>query len=118
MSSTITEGYLDSPIFGIVSNAAERLGVRAFVIGGYVRDCFLGRKNDDIDIVVEGSGIDLAEAVAGDIGKAEKRHCNVSVFKSFGTAMLKWHGAEIEFVGARRESYTHDSRKPIVEDPA
>ena len=116
MSATITEGYLDSPIFGIVSDVAGRLGVRAFVIGGYVRDCFLGRQNDDIDIVVEGSGIELAKAVAEEIEKEGKHHCNVSVFKTFGTAMLKWHGAEIEFVGARRESYRHDSRKPIVED--
>ena len=114
--STITEGFLDSPIFGIVSDAAERLGVRAFVIGGYVRDCFLGRSNDDIDIVVEGSGIGLAEAVAASIEEKEHRHCTVSFFKTFGTAMLKWHGAEIEFVGARKESYRHDSRKPIVED--
>ena len=116
MSSTITEGFLDSPIFGIVSDVAERLGVRAFVIGGYVRDCFLGRQNDDIDIVVEGSGIGLAEAVAEEIERTEHHPCNVSVFKTFGTAMLKWHRAEIEFVGARRESYRHDSRKPIVED--
>ena len=116
MGSTITEGFLDSPIFGIVSRVAEKTGVRAFVIGGYVRDCFLGRKNDDIDIVVEGSGIDLAQAVAAEIESSEHRHCNVSVFKTFGTAMLKWHGAEIEFVGARKESYRHDSRKPIVED--
>ena len=116
MSQTITEGFLESPVFGIVSAAARRLGVRAFVIGGYVRDCFLGRKNDDIDIVVEGSGIELAQAVAADIESKEHHHCNVSIFKTFGTAMLKWHGAEIEFVGARRESYRHDSRKPIVED--
>ena len=116
MGSTITEGFLDSPVFGIVSRVAEKTGVRAFVIGGYVRDCFLGRKNDDIDIVVEGSGIDLAQAVAAEIESSEHRHCNVSVFKTFGTAMLKWHGAEIEFVGARKESYRHDSRKPIVED--
>ena len=116
MSATITQGYLDSPIFGIVSKAAESLGVRAFVIGGYVRDCFLGRSNDDIDIVVEGSGIELAQAVAKIIEEEEKRRCNVSIFKTFGTAMLKWRGAEIEFVGARKESYRHDSRKPIVED--
>ena len=116
MSSTITEGYLDSPVFKIVSDVARELGVRAFVIGGYVRDCFLGRQNDDIDIVVEGSGIELAQAVASRIEEREHRHCNVSVFKTFGTAMLKWHGAEIEFVGARKESYRHDSRKPIVED--
>ena len=116
MSATITQGFLDSPIFGIVSRAAEKLGVRAFVIGGYVRDRFLGRQNDDIDIVVEGSGIQLAETVAGIIEEEERRRCNVSVFRTFGTAMLKWRGAEIEFVGARKESYRHDSRKPIVED--
>ena len=116
MNQTITEGFLESPVFGIVSSAARRLGVRAFVIGGYVRDCFLGRQNDDIDIVVEGSGIELAKAVAEEIESKEHHHCNVSIFKTFGTAMLKWHGAEIEFVGARKESYRHDSRKPIVED--
>ena len=116
MNATITEGFLDKPIFGIVSDAARRLGVRAFVIGGYVRDCFLGRRNDDIDIVVEGSGIELATEVAKTIGKKTGRHCNVNIFRNFGTAMLKFEGAEIEFVGARRESYRHDSRKPIVED--
>lgn len=116
MNATITEGFLDKPIFGIVSDAARKLGVRAFVIGGFVRDCFLGRRNDDIDIVVEGSGIELATEVAKTIGKKTGRHCNVSIFRNFGTAMLKFEGAEIEFVGARRESYRHDSRKPIVED--
>lgn len=117
MNSTIvTSGYLDKPIFEIVSSAAEELGTRAFVIGGYPRDCFLGRPNDDIDIVVEGSGIELAKAVAAKIEASENRRCNVSVFKNFGTAMLKWHGLEIEFVGARKESYSRDSRKPIVED--
>lgn len=115
MPETITTQYLDRPIFGIVSAVAEKMGVRAFVIGGYVRDCFLGRQNDDIDIVVEGSGIDLAKAVAESIEKSERHRCNVSIFKNFGTAMLKFHGAEIEFVGARKESYTRDSRKPIVE---
>ena len=116
MSATITEGFLDKPIFGIVSDAAGKLGVRAFVIGGYVRDCFLGRENDDIDIVVEGSGIELAKEVAKSVERISGRHCNVSIFKNFGTAMLKFEGAEIEFVGARRESYRHDSRKPVVED--
>lgn len=116
MGTTITEGYLDLPIFGIVSQAAEELGVKAFVIGGYVRDCFLGRASDDIDIVVEGSGIELAKAVAARIEKAEKHRCKVSIFKTFGTAMLKFHGAEVEFVGARKESYRRDSRKPVVED--
>lgn len=113
---TRTEGYLDNPVFGLVSEAAQSIGVRAFVIGGYVRDCFLGRPNDDIDIVVEGSGIELATAVA-DIIRARERHgCKVSVFKNFGTAMLKYHGIELEFVGARKESYHRESRNPIVED--
>ncbi len=108
--ATITEGFLDHKIFSIVSEVAAEKGVRAFVIGGYVRDCFLGRPSKDIDIVVEGSGIELAEAVG------EKVHSSVSVFKNFGTAMLKYKGIEIEFVGARKESYRRDSRKPIVED--
>jgi len=97
-------------VFKLVSDVAGELGVRAFVIGGYVRDCFLGRPNTDIDIVVEGSGIALAEAVAA------KVHTRVSVFKNFGTAMLHYKGIEVEFVGARKESYHRDSRKPIVED--
>ena len=108
--STITQGFLDHKIFSIVSEVAEELGVRAFVIGGYVRDCFLGRPSKDIDIVVEGSGIELAEAVGA------KVHSNVSVFRNFGTAMLRYRGIEVEFVGARKESYRRDSRKPIVED--
>ena len=107
---TITEGFLDHPVFKLVSETARELGVRAFVIGGYVRDCFLGNPNKDIDIVVEGSGIVLAEAVAA------KTHAHVSVFRNFGTAMLKYYGIEVEFVGARKESYNRDSRKPIVED--
>ena len=113
---TLTKGFLDRPVFAIVSEAARQSGVRAFVIGGYVRDCFLGRPCDDIDIVVEGSGIALAQAVADKVFEREGRHPHVSVFKNFGTAMLRYQGAEIEFVGARRESYSHDSRKPIVED--
>ena len=108
--STITQGFLDHKIFSIVSDVAARLGVRAFVIGGYVRDCFLGRQSKDIDIVVEGSGIELAEAVG------EQVRSNVSVFRNFGTAMLRYKGIEVEFVGARKESYRRDSRKPIVED--
>ena len=110
MSVTITQGFLDHEIFGIVSDVAASLGVRAFVIGGYVRDCFLGRPSKDIDIVVEGSGIELAEAV----GQRVRSH--VSVFRNFGTAMLRFKGIEVEFVGARKESYRRDSRKPIVED--
>ena len=107
---TRTQGYLDHAIFKLVGSTASELGVRAFVIGGYVRDCFLGIPNDDIDIVVEGSGIALAEAVAAKCG------AKVSVFRNFGTAMLKYKGIEVEFVGARRESYDRNSRKPVVED--
>ena len=110
MSSTVTQGFLDHKVFNIVSEVAAELGVRAFVIGGYVRDCFLGRPSKDIDIVVEGSGIELAEAVGA------KVRSNVSVFRKFGTAMLRYRGIEVEFVGARKESYRRDSRKPIVED--
>ena len=108
--ATITQGFLDHKIFQIVSETAAEQGVRAFVIGGYVRDCFLGRPSKDIDIVVEGSGIAIAEAVA------QKVHTNVSVFKNFGTAMLRYKGIEVEFVGARKESYNRNSRKPIVEN--
>ena len=107
---TITQGFLDNRIFGIISEIAASKGVRAFVIGGYVRDRFLGRPGKDIDIVVEGSGIELAEAVADAV------HTNVSVFRNFGTAMLRYRGIEVEFVGARKESYRRDSRKPIVEN--
>lgn len=107
---TITSGFLDKEIFSIISDIAEDNGVRAFVIGGYVRDCFLGRENTDIDIVVEGSGLDLASAVG------KKLHSKVSLFKNFGTAMLRYKGDEIEFVGARKESYRRESRKPIVEN--
>lgn len=107
---TVVPQYLDRKIFRIVSDVAHEKGVRAFVIGGYVRDCFLGRPCDDIDIVVEGSGIDFAKAVGEKTGKY------VSYFKNFGTAMLHYQGAEIEFVGARKESYRRESRKPIVEN--
>ena len=92
MSATITQGFLDHKIFSIVSETAQEQGVRAFVIGGYVRDCFLGRPSKDIDIVVEGSGIAIAEAVAA------KVKTNVSVFKTYGTAMLRYKGIEVEFV--------------------
>ena len=107
---TITTGFLEKPIFHIVSDVAERRGVKAFVIGGYVRDCFLGRPCNDIDIVVEGSGIDFAEAVGEATGKT------VSYFRNFGTAMMRYQGDEVEFVGARKESYRRESRKPIVEN--
>ena len=108
--STITDQFLGRPIFRIVSEIAAERGVRAFVIGGFVRDCFLGRPCNDIDIVVEGSGIDFARAVG------ERTHQYVSYFKNFGTAMLHFRGDEVEFVGARKESYRRESRKPIVEN--
>jgi poly(A) polymerase len=106
----MTPQFLDRKIFRIVGDIAALKGVRAFVIGGFVRDCFLGRKCNDIDIVVEGSGIDFARAVGEKTGKY------VSYFKNFGTAMLRFEGDEIEFVGARKESYRRESRKPIVEN--
>jgi len=107
---------LSHPVFKIISDCASALGVRAFVIGGFVRDHFLGRRTDDIDIVVEGSGIALAQAVAAHAEEELGHPCHVSVFKNFGTAMLRYKGTEVEFVGARKESYRLDSRKPIVED--
>ena len=107
---TITPQFLDRPVFRMLSEVAAEKGVRAFVIGGFVRDCFLGRSCTDIDVVVEGSGIDFARAVG------ERTHQKVSYFKNFGTAMLHYRGDELEFVGARKESYRRESRKPIVED--
>ncbi len=101
---------LDKKIFKTVSEIADSEGSKAFVIGGYVRDYFLGRPSNDIDIVVEGSGIEIAEKVGQALGS------KVSVFKNFGTAMLKYRNSEIEFVGARKESYRANSRKPIVEN--
>lgn len=101
---------LSNPIFRLVGELAEEQGVKAYVIGGYVRDYYLGRENKDIDIMVVGSGIEIAEKVAAKLG------CNVSVFKRFGTAMLRYGDTDIEFVGARKESYSKDSRKPTVEN--
>lgn len=103
---------LDKRVFHMISEAADELGVDCYVVGGYVRDLFLERPSTDIDVVVVGSGIALAEALKKKCG----RGAHVSVFRNFGTAQLKWHGMEVEFVGARKESYSHDSRKPVVED--
>ncbi len=100
---------LSDPVFRRISRIAAEQGVEAYVVGGYVRDHYLHRPSTDIDVVVVGSGIALAEALAREL------HVKLSVFKTFGTAMLRSHGVEIEFVGARKESYTHDSRKPQVE---
>ncbi len=103
---------LDTAIFRQIGQTADELGVECYVVGGYVRDLFLERPSQDIDCVVVGSGIQVAEA----LGKRLGRGANVSVFRNFGTAQVKYHHTEVEFVGARRESYSHDSRKPIVED--
>ncbi|MBR2360047.1 MAG: HD domain-containing protein [Bacteroidaceae bacterium] len=103
---------LSDKIFHQISETADELGVECYVVGGYVRDIFLERPSKDIDVVVVGSGIALAEALAKRLGK----RAHLSVFKNFGTAQVKFHHTEVEFVGARKESYQRDSRKPIVED--
>ena len=104
--------YFEGDIFKHISATADELGLECYVVGGYVRDLFLQRHSEDIDVVVVGSGIAMAKA----LGKRLGRGANVSVFKNFGTAQVKYHGMEVEFVGARKESYSHDSRKPVVED--
>lgn len=104
--------HLEKRPFRLISEIAEHLGTETYVIGGYVRDLFLRRPSKDIDIVVIGSGIEFAKAVASRLGRGAR----LSVFKTFGTAQVKSGDFEIEFVGARKESYSHDSRKPVVED--
>lgn len=104
--------HLDKDIFRIISKAADQMSLECYLIGGYVRDFFLYRPSNDIDIVAVGKGIEVAEKVAGMLGK----NTRISVFKNFGTAQIKHKGFDIEFVGARKESYNRDSRKPIVED--
>lgn len=103
--------HITHPVFTIVSECAEALGVEAYVIGGFVRDSLMNRPTKDIDIVSIGKGIELAEAVAKKAGGVK-----VSVFKRYGTAMLRYKDVDVEFVGARKESYHFDSRKPVVED--
>ena len=108
---------LDQEIFHQIATVADRMGVECYVVGGYVRDIFLERPSNDIDVVVVGSGIQVAEELMKLLG----RKAHLSVFRNFGTAQVKVRGAhqqeiEVEFVGARKESYSHDSRKPIVED--
>ena len=107
---------LDQAVFQLISEAADRLGLECYVVGGYVRDIFLERPSNDIDVVVVGSGIALAEELKRILG----RKAHLSVFKNFGTAQVKFRQKgveyEVEFVGARKESYSHDSRKPVVED--
>ena len=107
---------LDQEIFHQISRVADQMDVECYVVGGYVRDIFLERPSNDIDVVVVGSGIAVAEQLKHQLGK----NAHLSVFRNFGTAQVKFRQKgreyEIEFVGARRESYSHDSRKPIVED--
>lgn len=106
------QSHLNIPVLNLISRVADEKKMPCYLIGGYVRDYFLRRPSKDIDIVAVGPGIGLAEAVARELGK--KTH--LTVFKNFGTAQIKYKDFEIEFVGARKESYSHDSRKPVVED--
>ena len=104
--------HFTGKIFKLISETADELGLECYVVGGYVRDIFLNRPSKDIDVVVVGSGIEIAEAFGKKLGRA----AHVSIFKNFGTAQVKYHDTEVEFVGARKESYSHDSRKPVVEN--
>ena len=104
--------HLNHEIFPILSEIVTEKNLQCYVIGGFVRDLLLKRPSKDIDIVVVGSGIDLAKAVAKKLGKKGK----ISIYRNFGTAMLRYDDLELEFVGARKESYRSDSRKPVVED--
>ena len=103
---------LDKDIFKTIGRVADHLHMECYVVGGYVRDLFLERASNDIDVVVVGSGIRVAEELKGQLG----RKAHLSVFRNFGTAQVKYRALEVEFVGARKESYSHDSRKPHVED--
>lgn len=107
---------VDVPLLRLVGATADQLGLECYVIGGFVRDLFLERASSDVDCVVVGSGIQMAQAVADAFRKQTGRRPHVSVYQNFGTAQISLRGVELEFVGARRESYSHDSRKPFVED--
>ncbi len=112
MIEELIDKHLNQDIFRLIGEEADKLGLETYVVGGYVRDIFLCRQSKDIDVVSVGQGIKLAEAVARRLGKG----AYLSVFARFGTAQVKKGDLEIEFVGARKESYQEDSRKPIVED--
>ena len=103
---------LDKDIFHKISQAADSMQQECYLVGGYVRDLFLERPSNDIDVVVVGSGIQVADALKKLLGK----RAYISIFRNFGTAQVKYKDVEVEFVGARKESYSHDSRKPVVED--
>ena len=107
--------YLEEKIFRIISEAADEQQQECYVIGGFVRDIFLKRPSKDIDVVVVGSGIELAKKVSDKLNKSGKR-ASLTVFKTFGTAQVKLKDLEVEFVGARKESYQRESRNPVVED--
>ncbi len=111
---SVLERCIAHPLFGIISEVSRDLSVPAYVVGGYVRDCLLGRDHpaQDIDIVVVGKGIEVARETARRLKPAPR----VSVFRNFGTAMFRYRDVEVDFVGARKESYRRDSRKPVVED--
>lgn len=103
---------LDKDIFKTIGRVTDHLHMECYVVGGYVRDLFLERASNDIDVVVVGSGVRVAEELKNQLG----RKAHLSVFRNFGTAQVKYRDLEVEFVGARKESYSHDSRKPHVED--
>ena len=110
---------LDKKIFHKIGDVADEMGVECYLVGGYVRDIFLERPTNDIDVVVVGSGIEVAKALQKALGKNEKTgrwRANLAVYRNFGTAQVKYYDTEVEFVGARRESYDRGSRKPVVED--
>ncbi len=107
---------LSNPIFHLIGETADELQMECYVIGGFVRDLFLERPSNDIDCVVVGSGITIAKAIAEKIKEKFHKKPHIAVYANFGTAQIHFDGNEIEFVGARRESYSHDSRKPVVED--
>ena len=104
--------HFNRKVFKLLSETADEMNMECYVVGGYVRDLLLHRSSKDIDVVVVGSGIQMAEKFSSKLGKGS----HISVFKNFGTAQIKYRDLEVEFVGARKESYSHDSRKPIVED--
>lgn len=112
LSQNKLKEHFEQDLFTDITGTADHLGLECYVVGGYVRDLILERHSDDIDVVVVGSGIEMAKAYGKRLGKG----ANVSVFKNFGTAQVKFNSIEVEFVGARKESYQRNSRKPIVED--
>ena len=112
----LEKGNVPVEVLKLVGGSADALGVEAYVVGGYVRDLVLERPSKDIDFVCVGSGIQLAKTLAECLQESSGKKVNVSIFENFGTASLRFKDWELEFVGARKESYQRDSRKPVVED--